>query len=156
MPPLPFCKGNNLVTADIEIIEKTVQFSCRKRAVVIIPVDKIFHADGIVVDDLQKKAVGISSWNPGSLEHIEILFPVVAKDDVFKIVREIDPDIITVGADQDYDIDRLQEAIDKRGLKAKAVRIEKYRDCELDSSCKIIRKIQNTNYEGKIMDHCDD
>ena len=96
------------------------------------------------------------------LELIKMLKPVDdaflgdANGDVFKIVREIDPDIITVGADQDYDIDRLQEAINKRGLKAKAVRIEKYRDCELDSSCKIIRKIQNTNYEGKIMDHCDD
>ena len=96
------------------------------------------------------------------LELIKMLKPVDdaflgdANGDVFKIVHEIDPDIITVGADQDYDIDRLQEAIDKRGLKAKAVRIEKYRDCELDSSCKIIRRIQNTNYEGKIMDHCDD
>ncbi|MBQ2354014.1 MAG: FAD synthase, partial [Methanobrevibacter sp.] len=79
-----------------------------------------------------------------------------ANGDVFKIVREIDPDIITVGADQNHDIGKLQAALDKRGLKAKAVRIEKYRDCELDSSCKIIRKIQNTDFEGKIMDHCDD
>lgn len=79
-----------------------------------------------------------------------------ANGDVFKIVREIDPDIITVGADQDHDIGKLQQAIDKRGLKAKAVRIEKYRDCELDSSCKIIRKIENTDFEGKILDHCED
>ena len=79
-----------------------------------------------------------------------------ANGDVFKIVREIDPDIITVGADQDHDISKLQAAIDKRGLKAKAVRIDKYRDCELDSSCKIIKKARRTNFEGKILDNCDD
>ena len=95
------------------------------------------------------------------LELIKMLKPVTdaflgdENGDVFKIVHEIDPDIITVGSDQDYDINKLQEAIDKQGLKAKAVRIEKYRDCELDSSCKIIKKIQNTNFKGKIMDNCD-
>lgn len=95
------------------------------------------------------------------LELIKMLKPVTdaflgdENGNVFKIVKEIDPDIITVGADQDHDITKLQEAIDKRGLKAKAVRIEKYRDCELDSSCKIIKKINNTNFEGKILDNCD-
>lgn len=96
------------------------------------------------------------------LELIKMLKPVDeaylgdANGDVFKIVYEIDPDIITVGADQNHDIKKLQEAIDKRGLKAKAIRVEKYRDCELDSSCKIIRKIQNTDFEGKILDNCED
>ena len=90
------------------------------------------------------------------LELIKMLKPVTdaylgdANGDVFKIVREIDPDIITIGADQNHDVGKLQEALDKRGLKAK------YRDCELDSSCKIIRKIQNTDFEGKILDHCED
>ena len=76
--------------------------------------------------------------------------------DIFKIVEEIDPDIIAIGPDQTHNVEKLQKEIDKRGLKAKAVRIEKYRDCELDSSCKIIRKIENTDFEGKIMDHCED
>lgn len=95
------------------------------------------------------------------LELVKMLKPVTdaylgdENGDVFKIVREIDPDIITVGADQDHDISKLQEAIDKRGLKAKAVRIDKYRDCELDSSCKIIKKIRKTNFEGKILDNCE-
>ena len=96
------------------------------------------------------------------LELIKMLKPVTdaylgdANGNIFKIVEEIDPDIITVGADQNHDIDKLQKAIDKRGLKAKAIRIEKYRDCELDSSCKIIKKIQKTNFEGKILDNCYD
>ena len=96
------------------------------------------------------------------LELIKMLKPVTdaylgdANGNIFKIVEEIDPDIITVGADQNHDIDKLQKSIDKRGLKAKAIRIEKYRDCELDSSCKIIKKIQKTNFEGKILDNCYD
>ena len=96
------------------------------------------------------------------LELIKMLKPVTdaflgdANGDVFKIVREIDPDIITVGADQNHDIDKLQAALEKRGVKEKAVRNDKYRDCELDSSCKIIRKIQHTDFKGKIMDHCED
>ncbi len=96
------------------------------------------------------------------LELIKMLKPVDyaylgdANGDVFKIVREINPDIITIGADQSHDVGKLQEALDKRGLKAEAVRIDKYRDCELDSSCKIIKTIQNTDFEGKILDHCED
>lgn len=95
------------------------------------------------------------------LELVKMLKPVTdaylgdANGDVFKIVHEINPDIITVGADQNHDIDKLQEAIDKQGLKAKAIKIDKYRDCELDSSCKIIKKIQKTNFEGKILDNCE-
>ena len=96
------------------------------------------------------------------LELIKMLKPVDdaylgdANGDVFKIVHEINPDIITVGADQNHDIEKLQKAIDKRGLKAKAIRIEKYRDCELDSSCKIIKKVKESAFEGKIQDNCDD
>ena len=96
------------------------------------------------------------------LELIKMLKPVTdaflgdANGNVFKIVKEINPDIITVGADQDYDINKLQQAINNHGLNAKAVRIDKYHDCELDSSCKIIKKIQNTDFKGKILDNCED
>ena len=95
------------------------------------------------------------------LELVKMLKPVTdaylgdANGDVFKIVHEINPDIITIGADQNHDIDKLQQAIDKQGLKAKAIKLDKYRDCELDSSCKIIKKIQKTNFEGKILDNCE-
>ena len=95
------------------------------------------------------------------LELVKMLKPVTdaylgdANGDVFKIVHEINPDIITVGADQNHDIDKLQQAIDKRGLKAKVIKLNKYRDCELDSSCKIIKQIQKTNFEGKILDNCE-
>ncbi len=75
--------------------------------------------------------------------------------DFLKIVEEINPDIIAIGADQKHDIDKLQEAIDKRGLKAKVKRIKAYHNAELDSSCKIIRKIKQMNFKGKIKDKCE-
>ena len=109
----------------------------------------------------RRKRVPIIGENQ-RLELIKMLKPVDdaflgdANGDMFKIVYEIDPDIITIGADQNHNVDKLQQAIDERGLKAKAVRIEKYRDCELDSSCKIIKKIQNTDFNGKILDNCED
>ena len=62
--------------------------------------------------------------------------------DFLKIVEEIDPDIIAIGADQRHDITKLQEAINKRGLKAKVERVKAYHNAELDSSCKIIKKIK--------------
>ena len=109
----------------------------------------------------RRKRVPIIGENQ-RLELIKMLKPVDdaflgdANGDMFKIVYEINPDIITIGADQNHNVDKLQQAIDERGLKAKAVRIEKYRDCELDSSCKIIKKIQNTDFNGKILDNCED
>lgn len=72
-----------------------------------------------------------------------------------EIVEKIKPDIITVGADQNHDISKLQNMLNNKNLNAKVVRIEKYRNCELDSSCKIIKKIQKTDFTDKIMDNCD-
>lgn len=62
--------------------------------------------------------------------------------EIFRDCRKIKPDIITVGADQNHDINKLQNMLNNKNLNAKVVRIEKYRNCELDSSCKIIKKIQ--------------
>lgn len=74
--------------------------------------------------------------------------------DIFKIVEEIDPDIIAIGPDQTHDVNKIQEEIDKRNLKAKVERVKNYHHDELDSSCKIIKKIKNTDFNGKLED-CD-
>ena len=60
--------------------------------------------------------------------------------DMFKIVNEIKPDIIAIGSDQDHDVKKLQEALDKRGIDAKAMRVNDYMFGELDSTCKIIKR----------------
>ena len=75
--------------------------------------------------------------------------------DIFKIVEEIDPDIIAIGPDQTHNVEKLQKEIDKRGLKARVQRVSVYHKDELDSSCKIIKKIKNIDFEGKILDNCE-
>lgn len=69
--------------------------------------------------------------------------------DMFKIVKEIKPDIIAIGSDQDHDIIKLQKALDKRGIDAKAERVKDYMFGELDSTCKIIKKIKHTDFKDK-------
>ena len=69
--------------------------------------------------------------------------------DMFKIVKEIKPDIIAIGSDQNHDIIQLQKALDKRGIDAKAERVKDYMFGELDSTCKIIKKIKHTDFKDK-------
>lgn len=69
--------------------------------------------------------------------------------DMFKIVNEIKPDIIAIGSDQDHDVKKLQEALDKRGIDAKAMRVNDYMFGELDSTCKIIKRIKHTDFKDK-------
>ena len=74
--------------------------------------------------------------------------------DIFKIVEEIDPDIIAIGPDQCHDENKIQEEINKRHLKAKVKRVNVYHNAQLDSSCKIIKKIKKTDFKDKL-DDCD-
>ena len=96
----------------------------------------------------KRKRVPIVGENQ-RLELIKMLKPVDEaylgneEGDIFKIVEEIDPDIIAIGPD------------DNRGLKARVQRVSVYHQDELDSSCKIIKKIKTTDFEGKILDNCE-
>lgn len=74
--------------------------------------------------------------------------------DMFKIVEEIDPDIITIGPDQDFDLDAIREELSKRNLKAELVKITGYKQSQLDSSCKIIRKIKEIEFHEDAFKHC--
>ncbi len=60
--------------------------------------------------------------------------------DMFDIVREIKPDIITVGYDQPFEPEALEKALAERGLKIKVVRLP-HLDHDLDGTRKIIQKI---------------
>ncbi len=108
----------------------------------------------------KRKRVPIVGENQ-RLELIKMLKPVdeayLGNDegDIFKIVEDINPDIIAIGPDQSHNIEKLQNEIDKRGLKARVQRVKVYHKDELDSSCKIIKKIKNIDFEGKILDNCD-
>jgi len=65
------------------------------------------------------------------------------EDDPYKTVWEIKPDIIALGYDQEPDERLLKEELEKRGLKVKVVRIEKY-DHDVDGTRKIIDRIVKT------------
>jgi len=65
------------------------------------------------------------------------------EEDIFKPIKEIDPDIIALGYDQRFDENWLRNELKKRGLKAEVVRIKVKEECELCSTAKIINKILN-------------
>lgn len=60
--------------------------------------------------------------------------------DIFEIVKEVKPDIITLGYDQPFDQQNLEKELAKRGLKIKVVRMP-HLDHDLDGTRKIINKI---------------
>ena len=60
--------------------------------------------------------------------------------DIFEIVRDLKPDIITLGYDQPFDQQNLEKELAKRGLKVKVLRMP-HLDHDLDGTRKIISKI---------------
>ena len=93
------------------------------------------------------------------LEVVKMLKPVDeaylgSNTDMFEIVKRIDPDIITIGSDQNFDLDRLTKELRKRNLKAELVKITGYKKSFLDSSCKIIRKIKETEFPEDALKNC--
>lgn len=94
------------------------------------------------------------------LELIQMFKPVDeayigSEDDPFKIVKDKKPDIIAIGPDQNFDLNQLQEKLLKLGLDIKVVKINDYKKFDLDSSCKIIKKIKQTEFSKKVFDDCD-
>ena len=75
--------------------------------------------------------------------------------DIFKIVEEINPDIIAIGPDQTHNVEKLQKAIDERSLKAKVMRVKEYHKGALDSTCKIIKKIKKSEFNDEILNNCE-
>jgi FAD synthetase len=68
-----------------------------------------------------------------------------SEDDMFKPIREIDPDIIALGFNQHWDDEKLQEQLKEKGLKAKVVRITKCDPSPYASSRHIRQKIKESD-----------
>jgi FAD synthetase len=60
--------------------------------------------------------------------------------DMFGVVERINPDIIALGYDQDFDEREIEKTLLKRGLKVKVVRMSKHGE-DLNGTRKIIGKI---------------
>lgn len=63
------------------------------------------------------------------------------RDDIFKPIMELKPDIIVLGYDQHFNESWLEEELKKRGLNCRVVRIRKKVECEFCSSARIIDRI---------------
>lgn len=66
-----------------------------------------------------------------------------SENDMFEPVKEIQPDIIALGANQHFEIKELEKKLKERRLKAKVVRIKDFEKCPLCSSGEIIKRIIN-------------
>ena len=107
---------------------------------------------------LAKKRVPIINENQ-RLEMIKLLKIVDEaylghETDMFKIVEETKPDIIAIGFDQKFDLDHLKNQLKKRNLSSKVLRVENYYESKLDSTCKIIKKIKNTEFKESTFKDC--
>ncbi|MDY6865297.1 MAG: FAD synthase, partial [Halobacteriota archaeon] len=63
------------------------------------------------------------------------------KNDMFGLLFEIEPDIITVGYDQHFRVDELRDALKSRGLEIDVVKIDVSCNCEFCSTSKIIKHV---------------
>ncbi len=93
------------------------------------------------------------------LEVVKMIKPVDeaylgSETDMFEIVGQIKPDIITIGSDQKYDIADLEEQLLIRGINADVVKIEGYKKSPLDSTCKILKRIKGMEFDEKIFKEC--
>lgn len=77
-----------------------------------------------------------------------------SETDMFSTVSKINPDIITIGPDQDFDLDWLRKELEERSLNAEVVKINGYHESSLDSSCKIIKKIKEADFPPGSFKHC--
>ena len=93
------------------------------------------------------------------LEVVKMMKPVDeaylgSTTDMFKIVEKIKPDIISIGPDQSFDLDKLRGELKKRNLNSEVIKVEGYKKSDLDSSCKIIKKIKKMEFDEKIFKTC--
>jgi len=93
------------------------------------------------------------------LEVVRMLKPVDdaylgSETDMFEIVHRLKPDIIAIGPDQKFDIDELRDELRRRGLECEVKRVGKYRRSELDSTCKIIKKIRKMEFDEDALKNC--
>ena len=63
-----------------------------------------------------------------------------SESDMFQPIEELEPDIITLGYDQHFDVVLLKEELATRGIDAAVVRLEEHDPCPLCSSRMIVAK----------------
>lgn len=62
----------------------------------------------------------------------------------FEIVKKLNPDIIALGPDQNFDVSALKEELKKNGINAEVIRIPYVYKSDVAKTSKIIQKIVET------------
>ncbi|MDO5852093.1 MAG: adenylyltransferase/cytidyltransferase family protein [Methanobacteriaceae archaeon] len=74
--------------------------------------------------------------------------------DPFKIVKKIKPDIIAIGPDQKFIPEKLKQQLKQVGIDVDVIKVNDYKKGELDSTCKIIKKIKKTEFHPDTFRSC--
>lgn len=77
-----------------------------------------------------------------------------SETDMFSTVLKINPDIIAIGPDQNFDLEKLREDLSERDIIAEVIKVNGYHHSSLDSSCKIIKKIKESEYPPDSFKEC--
>ncbi|MBS1263919.1 MAG: FAD synthase [Methanonatronarchaeales archaeon] len=64
-----------------------------------------------------------------------------SEDDMFRPVVGIDPDVLALGPDQEWDEYEIRRRLGERGLDTEVVRVERYEECGLCSSSEIVERV---------------
>ena len=79
----------------------------------------------------------------GSLKPVDAAIVGKNNGDIFDTVREVKPDVIVLGFDQHFDVDKLKESLKKEGLGH--IRVERATETadDLNATRRIIKKIKD-------------
>ena len=69
-------------------------------------------------------------------------------EDMFRPIREIKPDIITLGCNQHFDPETLTKALEKQDILTRVVRISEHSSSPFTSSRDIVREIKERSHPG--------
>lgn len=61
--------------------------------------------------------------------------------DIYSMLERVKPDVVALGPDQGHSEEEIEERAGEMGLKVKALRIEEYKETELNSTKAILQKI---------------
>ena len=72
-------------------------------------------------------------------------------EDMFRPIREIKPDIITLGCNQHFDPETLTKALEKQDILTRVVRISEHSSSPFTSSRDIVREIRERLHQGDLI-----
>ncbi len=64
-----------------------------------------------------------------------------SEGDIYETVKKVDPDIITLGYDQHFDVDNVKATCKELGLDIDVIRVGKYDESEYKSSSQVRKKL---------------